>query len=411
MARLPKLAGTSNNRFLTTRYTRTGTKFRVYPQKGFNPQRRFKPEIVYIDAAPGAIKAGPEDDRIYVVNAKDKIPYHKSGELPPYIGARGPRATPTKGHFDRIKPKDKTFASATIFATIRCVLTIWEHYLGRKVRWYFRETYPRLEVIPRVLVKRNAISRNGYIECGFADLEKRSGPLCENFDVVAHEVGHAILKDVIGNPSYRTLEFRAHEEASADLIALVAALHFESVVDRVLDETKGYLFSYNILSRLAELSKKDELRELFNDASMSNLPWDPDPDTYKYSLALPFTGGAYDVLVAIYQDYLVSRNAIPKDLAEDSFKRRPKKIPAVKTRFTRRFKKNPDMFKEALLDARDRFAKLLARSWETTPVQEVEFRRVVEKMLEADRELNAGVYGSHIRRSFQRRKILPLGSQ
>lgn len=399
------MAATSNSRFFTTRYRQTGTRFRVHPQG------RFKPEIVYIDAAPGTIKAGPEDERIYVVDAKDKIPYHKSGEFPPYAGARGPRATPTKGHFDRIKPNDKTFSSATIFATIRCVLTIWEHYLGRKVRWYFRETYPRLEVIPRVLVKRNAISRHGYIECGFTDLKKQSGPLSENFDVVAHEVGHIILKDVIGNPPYRTLEFRSHEEASADLVALVAALHFESVVDRLLDETKGYLFSHNVLSRLAELSKKEEIRELFSDASMSNLPWNPDPDTYKYDLALRFTAGAYDVLVAIYQDYLVGRNAIPKGLAEDAFNRRRKRIPVVKARFTRYFKKKRGMFKEALVDARDQFAKLLARSWEKTPVQEVEFRRLVEKMLEADRELNAGVYRSYIRRSFQRRQILPPDSQ
>lgn len=50
------------------------TCFLIFPQNqyltGFH-----EPEIVYINALPGSIKPGPEDDRMYVVDAMNKKPY------------------------------------------------------------------------------------------------------------------------------------------------------------------------------------------------------------------------------------------------------------------------------------------------------------------------------------------------
>jgi len=391
-----------NNRFLATRFKQTGTRFLIYRQvkslRGFA-----EPEIVYIDAVPGGIQAGPGDERIYVVDAKNKKPYHLLGQWPPYVGRRHPQAMPdAEGHFDHITPDEDTFSSTTVYATIRFVLMVWEHYLGRKVRWWFRDTYPRLEVIPRVDWKGNATSRYGYIEFGFEQLGRSFELLCQNFDVVAHEVGHMILKDVIGNPDYRTPQFRAHEEAAADLVALVASLHFESAVTRLLHETKGNLFSINVLSRFAELSKARQIRNAFNRDTMSKLPWDPNPDNYKYDLARPFTGAAYDVFVHIYELKLVRRGAIPKKLAQT--------LPNARGRsaeFARYFKRKTEAFKAGLLSARDDFAKLLVRTWEKTSMHDFDYQRVVKNMMDAAVELKRTPYASIIHDSFVRRKILP----
>lgn len=398
----------SSSRYLTTRYERTGTRFLIWPQlrglKGFG-----EPDTVYINAAPGTIQPGPQDDSIYVVDAENKISYDDSGGWPPYAGARREPGEPdAKGHFDHITPEDDEFSSATVFATIRLVLTIWEHYLRRKIRWYFRDTYSRLEVIPRVLLEKNAVSKFGYIECGFKNPKTRFGPYCQNFDVVAHEVGHMILKDVIGNPPYRTVVFRAHEEAAADLVAMIALLHFKSVVRHLLRETKGNLYSVNVLSRTGELSKATQIRKAFNNKTMSKAKWDANPDDYKYQLAAPFTGGAFDVFVEIYQRHLVRRGAIPKRLADDSYDALGEDILDLQPAFAKHFKKkNEEAFEAALLSARDEFAKLLARTWAKTSMYDLTYPRVIDDMIAADQELHRGRNIAIIRDSFYWREILP----
>lgn len=393
---------TSNTQFFTTRYERTGTRFRIYPQPDFED------EIVYIDAAPGTIRAGPQDEGIYVVDAKNKIPYDESGGWPPYTGRRTDScAEPDPaGHFDHITHDNDAFSPATAFATIRLVLTIWEHYLGRKVRWYFRDTYPRLEVIPRVRLERNAFSKFGYIECGFKNPKTRYGPLCQNFDVVAHEVGHIILKDVIGYPPYRTAELRAHEEAGADLVAMVALLHFKSVVKHLLHQTKGHLYSDNALSCTGELTKTKQFRKAFNDKTMKKVKWDDDQDRYRYQLALPFIGATYDIFVEIYERNLVRLDTIPKKLADDSFNALGVANLDFRAQFAKHLKKNEKAFESALLHARDAFGRLLARTWTKTSMHDLTYSRVVENMIDADLELTRGKYVSVIRDSFFRRKIV-----
>ena len=395
--------------FLTTRYRRNGTRFLVFPQPRHVPGFA-QPEIVHVNAAPGTIHAGPQDERIYVVDARHKTPYppqpRRPGDLPPYAGPRLPPARPdAAGHFDHVGPDAPAFRSATVFATVRCVLEIWEPYFGRRLPWHFRDTYPRLEVIPSVPMD-NAASRYGYVELGF---KTPSRPYCENFEVVAHEVGHLILKSVIGNPPEpKLLEFRAHEEASADLVAMIASLHFESVVDHVLERTRGKLFSTNAVSRIAEPVTR---RTAFNDKTMTNVRWKPDPNSYKYGLSLPFTGAVFDILVELYESRLVARGAIPQTLAERSAHVGPAAILGVQRRFAEHFKRHRREFKPALVHARDHVTQLLARTWAKTQPTDLSYARVVGNMLAADAELTGGRHGGLIRRSFEWRRILPPRSR
>lgn len=395
------------SRTVSTRFKETGTRFLIHPQPRFLKGFR-KPAVVYINAPPGTIKPGPRDDRMYVVDAVRKEPYAETGGRPPYKGPHRSAVWPSAaGHFDRLRPGTRAFSAAAIFATVRCVLEIWEHYFGRRLEWDFRETYPLLELIPRV-ESDNAWSKYGYIECGFEDFwTRRSKAFCENFDAVAHETGHAIVHSVTGiPPEPRPLQYRALDEALADLIAIVSSLHFDLVVNRLLRRTKGNLFSSNLISRVAELSQAQHIRNAFNDQKMSTVKWNPDADDYKYTLAAPFTGGAFDVLVEIYQHQLIRRGVIPRKLGDRAYTAARRELAAVQREFAREYRRRSKVFKEALLDARDYFGRLLARMLGRTSMRDPSYVGAVANMIEADAELSGGAYRGIIRASFEWRKVL-----
>jgi hypothetical protein len=304
------------------------------------------------------------------VDALDKQPYfdpdHNVERFPPYRGRRAPAARPRGGHFVHLEPSGATarqFCAAHVYATIRFTLTVWEHYLGRRVRWYFRRRFAHLEVIPRVS-SGTAFSRPGYIECGFERRSRqRRYPLGENFDVVAHETGHLIQRCVIGNPGHVVgLEQHACDEAFADLVAIIALLHVRPAVERLLDRTRGNLFSANLLSRIGEMSRTKVARLANNDKKMKTLKWNPDPRAFRYELSAPFTAGGYDAFVDLYESFLVRRRAIPRALAEASMAGR-KPLPQIQQVFGLIYRARPDKFEAALLEARDTFADILAHAW------------------------------------------------
>jgi hypothetical protein len=115
------------------------------------------PRLARVRARPGALRPGPADGRMYVVDALDKAPYRDfDGEYvwyPPYPRAR-PRHDPVRpgpdGEFDHLEPGTRAFSAAAAFAAVRCTFEIWEHYVGRRLRLVTRRGQRRLEIVPRV---------------------------------------------------------------------------------------------------------------------------------------------------------------------------------------------------------------------------------------------------------------------
>ena len=73
-----------------------------------------------------------------------------------------------------------------------------------------------------------------------------------------------------------------------------------------------------------------------------------------------------------------------------------------------------ETFRQALCEARDDFARLLARTWDRTSVRDFPGRGpayagVVTNMLAADRAVTGGRYGEIIRKAFRQRGIVPSG--
>lgn len=385
-----------------------GSKFLVYPQnknlRGFE-----QPEVIYINLTPGSIQAGPEDDKMYVVDAKDKLQYRFRGEGPPYQGPRFPPVEPNQeGHFDHIRPGTRAFSSTVMYATVRRVLDIWEDYFGHPIQWFFQNEFSKLELIPRVKWA-NAHSGNGFLEFGFGRDENgkldENNPYCENFDVLAHEIGHTIKNSTIGWPdSMETLtrEYRGHHESFGDLVAIVSVMHFDSVISHILETTKGNLFSVHELSRMGELSQSREIRRAFNNKKMS----DVDPNG-EHNLSEPFTGGAFDILVEVFQHNLIERGLISEELGKRAYDAHHKKVPEVQGEFTLRYQGKETEFKQALLDARDYFGKLMATAWSKTSPDNLSFGKVLNNIIEADQELSEGKYKQTILDCFDWRQIVP----
>ncbi len=250
-----------------------GTRFLIYPQAPYIPGYS-NPETVWISTPPDRLQAGPADSRMYVRDPVfEKDPY-EFPYLPPFVGdTYAPAEAAFDGHFDHLVPGTRQFVAAHAFASVRRVLDIWESYLGQPITWHFADTYERLEIIP-YLDWRNAQSGYGFLELGLDRSETgMTSPFALNFDVIAHEVGHAILFSLFGMPQDGSGggDFGAFHEASADLISLLSFMNFDSGLDRLLRHCDGNLLVLNELNRIAELTGDRQIRLAGNARRMSEV--------------------------------------------------------------------------------------------------------------------------------------------
>ncbi|GLI10166.1 hypothetical protein YDYSG_61990 [Paenibacillus tyrfis] len=391
---------------LDARAREQGTRFLIYPQNKTVPGFE-QPEVVYINVPPGSVQAGPEDERMYVVDALDKIPFGFSGSPDFAYRYQGPHAPPVQpdaqGHFDHLRPGDREFSAATMYATVRRVMDIWEDYFGRTIPWPFNP--PKLLLIPRVEWGNAHSGLEGFLEFGFPARPDSHGldydnPYCENFDVLAHEMGHTIKYSVIGVPQIQiTDEYGGHHEAFGDLVAIVSTLHFDSVLDSLLHSTKGNLFSVNELSRMGELRNGRSIRIAFNNKKMSTVGREA------HDLSEPFTGGAFDILVEMFQINLIERGLLSQQLGDRAYSAHFEQVPEVQQQFAALYQGKEKEFKDALLDARDRFGKLMATAWSNTSKEDLHYGKVLQDILNADRQLYEGKYERTIRSCFDWREI------
>ena len=255
---------------LDARCAQTGTKFRLFVQPRFVDGFE-EPETVRISLPPDRVQKGPADDRMYVLDAIQKTPYGRR----PFLGDSNPPVEPgPDGHFDHLDVDGREFSSATMYATVRRVLDIWEDYFRRRIEWHFRLNFDRLELIP-LIDWDNAQSGYGFLEFGFGRTSfggvDRTRPYCQNFDVLSHELGHSIVFAEVGIPNRftNTDEFGGFQESAGDLVAIVSFLHFQKAVDILLENSHGNLFTVNELERVGSSRTCDRYGTL---STMSGCP-------------------------------------------------------------------------------------------------------------------------------------------
>jgi hypothetical protein len=392
-----------------------GVRFRLYPKPPYvHPE--WPPETVCVSEPPGAIGPGPSDDRMHLVNPVGKrLPYGVNPgplgtpflHLPPWNGpVLRPVLPDADGHFDHLAEGTPEFAHAHVFGAVRFVLDVWERYFGRRIEWHFAPDYRRLEItiLPGL---NNAYAGYGFMEVGAHRFQDGShAPYALNFDVIAHELGHLILYSTIGLPTAATEhgEYYGFQESGADTTALIAALHFESLLEHLLAETRGNLYTYNELDRFAELSPNDEIRLASNDVKMSAFAagW-----IDEHALSQPLTGAIFDIGVDIFQEILVERGVISRDVAEATrrVRSRPENVEMVQPAFDAAFADRYEDFRAALTEARDTMGYVLAETWKRLTADYFTYVDVAETMVEIEAAVSGGRYRRAMVESFSWREI------
>jgi hypothetical protein len=402
-------------RQLDARLEGTGTRFLLFPQPAFLTKSDGSPvfptpETVTIAVPPDEIQPGPADERMFVVDALGKRPYNRFTG-PPYRGRRrDPVRAGPDGHFDHLHPDSRDFSAATMYATVRRVLDIWEDYFGHRIDWHFESDFARLELIP-LIEWDNAQSGYGFLEFGFGSTAigtiDHTRPYCRNFDVLAHELGHSIVFSEVGVPSSpvdEAIDYGGFHESSGDLTAIVALLHFHSFVDFLLDETKGNLLTVNGLDRVGELSDSREIRIALNSRRMSEVVDEP------HVRSLPLTGAIFDTMVEVFQRMLVESGLITQEL-RDASNNLPGAIVdlvEIERQFTAAYTGQEEAFRRTLLEARDYLGRLLAVTWGDLSPDFLTYHAVLRGLLRADRQEFGGVNQQIIRDCFAWREITPV---
>ncbi|ASY63580.1 hypothetical protein SJ05684_c21390 [Sinorhizobium sojae CCBAU 05684] len=337
---------------------RLGTRFWIFPQPPFIPGYE-QPDRVWLSIPADEIGPGPSDATMYVVDPLfEKRPYGLD-RLPPFDEPGRPPVRPGPDrHFDSISPDAREFLPVHAYACVRFVLQVWQSYIGRPVRWFFDQTFPRLEIVAHVNWD-NAQAGYGFLELGISDTDGIRRPYALNFDTIAHEVGHLILLSETGVPTSlsRGADFFVFSEAFSDIVSLISFLHFDTAVDRLLRRTRGNLLIYNELNRFAETSPETQVRLATNFRRMSEVTGEV------HDRALPFIGAIFDTIVELYHSELVQRGCADGRLLDVDLRELDQlDFDRFRAATAEAFQARPLAFEQALTAARDAVGQALAAS-------------------------------------------------
>lgn len=394
-----------------------GTLFRIFPQTP-TADSVIPAQIVEVSSPAGTLGPGPSDERMHVIFPVFKPQEYGMHEdesgypyvyLPPWDGPVYEPAVPDSDgnflHYTNLE--DPRFHAVHTFAAIRFTLDVWERYYGRRIEWYFSKYYAQAEVVIIPQFENAQIGR-GFIEIGtdVNDVDGTLSPFTLNFDVIAHEIGHGILFSEVGEPDLdrETAEYLGFQESSADIVSMIAIMHFDSVIDEVLESTSGNLYMANNLNRFAETSPFEQIRMAANNVKLSDFSagWKD-----SHLLGQPLTGAIFDILVDIFHEELVQAGAISTNLEQlsDLLEGANDYEEQLQDDFHEAFLAYSDVFRQALLYARDTLAALLMNTWSGLSANDFHYTDVYRALCKADARLFYGRYRNIIDVNFEWRHI------
>jgi hypothetical protein len=146
------------------------------------------------------------------------------------------------------------FHQVNTFAVLSRTLDLVEEEIGHAIAW---KDGGALVVRPHAFEGMNAYydPQNPSLNFGYFTSPFRRTPVwvCLSHDVVAHELGHAILDTFRPYYLYSTdLDTSALHESFADILAMFSALQYDSIVQHIYKETGGDMRHPSLVSRLAE---------------------------------------------------------------------------------------------------------------------------------------------------------------
>jgi hypothetical protein len=196
------------------------------------------------------------------------------------------------------------------------------------------------------------------------------------------------------------------------MVAIISLLHFATFIDRLLEVCRGNLCAENELNRIAELSDSEQIRKACHGKRMRDvadvaIPWNRLSQKELHEMGEPMTGAMFDILVEIFQEMLVERSVITRELADMAFRvpGDPDSAMAVQAGFDAAYRDSAAEFKRALIDARDFVGERLALTWEHICPHNLGFPNVAVKFLSADRALTGSKYQEIVKDCFLWREI------
>jgi len=182
----------------------------------------------------------------------------------------------------------------------------------------------RLTIDPMAGQQANAFYDRRFLKFFYFSKNNKTVYTALSADIVLHELGHALLDAI--RPDFfsaASIEVWSFHEAFGDINAMICALHFDPVVNKMLEDTKGNLRQSNIVSSVAEefgiaLNIGCGLRDANNTFKYVNpetLPAQgPNSSLIKepHSFARVMTGIFYDIFVEIYEKNGKNKEAVIK---------------------------------------------------------------------------------------------------
>lgn len=195
---------------------------------------------------------------------------------------------------------NRLFHYVNCLATCHDTLEVIEPEIGGRIRWL---SGGPLVVRPHVKKEANAFydflspSLNfGYFESPFL---RSPAWGCLSHDVIAHELGHAILDSI--RPYFSktlTSDTAAFHESFGDLVAMFAALKHPEIVRHVFRSTGGNLTHPNILSNLAEQFGVglDGTQAPYLRSAIGALKYNDNPFAEAHEKSTVLTGAVYEIV-------------------------------------------------------------------------------------------------------------------
>ncbi len=292
------------------------------------------------------------------------------------------------------------FNQVNAFYHATITLRMCEKFANRAIPWAFRS--PHLNIDPHVGDGMNAYYNEKERQLGFYSFkfgDENIVNTAQSADVVSHETAHAVLDGVrdLYNQSFGMGPLAFHE-SFGDIVAVLVALHDDSLVWRLLEWTDGNLRKANFVSEVAEhviemLRETEHIEEInertvylrnafnmFEYIPFDDLEYMPATPSHElgresHNYSRLFTGAFYDILVEIYEHVRHREDVKPRI---------------------------------AVHKARDIAGHLLMYAIELGPVGELVFSDMARAFLTADELLNEGEHLNLMISVFAERKILSV---